>query len=244
MHILNNKKVLVFNNPKCGSTSLRKYIKPYSVNRACIPFWLPSCYHYECYNDYHLKQTERIRRLRAPEHKNQPNSFSTIHTHIKPLDVSRVIKDSAEESLVHKFNDYDKICFTRNPWSQVYSLWKMMRKKPGYIQSFEDFVCDLEGTRERMYHPVIRYVIEGTKSFISDTEGNIIVDHIFKIENNTEFTDYMLEKYDIPRRSFGHENSIINGFHPYTEQYNSNTIKIIESRYQWEIDYFGYKFGE
>jgi len=245
MNILKNHKVLLFNNPKCGSTSLRQYVQPYSVNLNCIPFWSPDCYHYEYYNDYQMKRLNNLRRTQAYKLKKTDNSFSTIHTHITPLDVSRIIKDSSEESLVHEFNDYDKICFTRNPWARVYSLWKMLRSENNDLKkSFTDFVCDLEQHLALDFHPVIRYVIEGTKSFVSDTKGNITVDHIFKIENTVEFTDYMLEAHNIPSGNFRHLNSTTTNLPSYTSQYNSKTIKIIESRYQWEIDYFGYKFAE
>ena len=68
-------------------------------------------------------------------------------------------------------------------------------------KSFADFVFRLDEILHSESHPVTRYVIEGTKSFVSDTGGNIMVDKIFKLEDTAEFTDYMAEKYNIPRKT-------------------------------------------
>jgi hypothetical protein len=245
MIILKNKKVLLFNNPKCGSTSLREYMKPYSINLKCIPYWLPRCYYYEYYSDDQLKKVEYLRKKGVNDWKNTKDRFSVIHTHIKPFDALRIIMDSAEKSLMHGFDDYEKICFTRNPWDRVYSLWKMLKVQNRQdIKDFTNFVYTLDQLMESESHPVIRYVIDGTKNFISDLQGNIIVDRVFKIENTNEFTDYMAEKYSIPRENFPHSNSRVISSSSYVTEYNSKTVEIIESRYKWEIDNFGYEFGE
>lgn len=242
MIILKNEKVLLFNNPKCGSSSLRKYMKPYSINLKCVPYWWPRCYNYEYYNEDQLKKVKDRRKERGIHSGNNKYSgFPVIHTHIKPFDVLRVIMDSAEKSLMYGFDDYEKICFTRNPWARAYSLWKMVQ--PKLNTDFATFVHNLDQKLESISHPVVRYVIEGTKSFISDPEGNIIVDRIFKIEKTDEFTDHMAEKYNIPRENFPRTNARTN-FPSYVTAYNAETIRIIESRYQWEINQFGYKFGD
>ena len=245
MILLKNEKVLIFNNPKCGTTSVRDYIKPYSVDLKAIRFWSPRS-NYEYYNDLQLEVIKSKQKNGSVilDKENKPNYFSTIHGHITPLEVSTIIKSSLEEFLVYPFNDYDKICFTRNPWARVYSLWKMVGLHNLRFKNFTDFVDNLDKILHYNPYPVVRHVINGTKHFISDSQGNIIVDRIFKIENTIEFMDYMLGKYNIPHGKFSHKNSRISNFPTYTSQYNSNTIKIIESRYQWEIDYFGYKFGE
>jgi len=245
MIILKNKKVLLFNNPKCGSTSLREYIGPYSINLKYNPYWLPECYYYEYYNDFQLKQVKSIRENRPIHLNNEKESFSVIHSHIRPLDAFRIIMDSKENSLMHDFDDYEKICFTRNPWDRIYSLWKMLKVQNRQdIKDFTNFVYTLDRLIELESHPVIRYVIDGTKSFISDLQGNIIVDRVFKIEKTNEFTDYMAEKYGIPRENFPHSNSRVISSPSYFTEYNSKTVEIIESRYKWEIDNFGYEFGE
>lgn len=243
MIVLKNERVLLFNNPKCGSTSLREYMKPYSINIEDVPYWLPECYYYEYYNDFQLKKVHSLRKMQAINFSKRRKQFSVIHSHIRPLDAIRIIMDSAESSLAYNFNDYEKICFTRNPWARIYSLWKMLKVQK-ITKSFTDFVFRLDEILHSESHPVTRYVIEGTKSFVSDTGGNIMVDKIFKLEDTAEFTDYMAEKYNIPRKNFAHVNSRTTDFPSYESQYNSKTIKIIESRYQWEIDHFKYKFGE
>lgn len=219
-------------------------MKPYSINLEYIPFWSPAS-NYEYYNNFQLEAIEVTRKQHAAtlsKIQDSTKHFSTLHAHISPLDASRIIQDVSEKSLACKFNEYYKICFTRNPWARIYSLWKMLKIQNRILKNFTDFVCSLDEFLLLEAHPVIRYTIQGTKSFVSDTRGNIMVDKIFKLEDTTEFTDYMAEKYNIPRKRYTHSNSRIANFSSYKSQYNLKTIKIIESRYQWEIENFGYKF--
>lgn len=238
MNINNEKKFLIFNNPKTGSGSLREYIKPFCLQYICSPFWSENCYTYRHITKFNLQ------RRKKEGHRWINNN--RIHAHITPLEVKQLIEDKSESLLTLKFDDYYKISFVRNPWARIYSLFKMLQqvtKLRFADMSFDDFVNSLDIILKQNSHPVLVHTILGSKQFASDSNGNILLNHIFKLEEcRYVFMPFMWNKFRIPIVEFPHRNKRTNSVDEYRLHYTDKTKNIIQKRYSWEINKFDYDF--
>ena len=78
--------------------------------------------------------------------------------------------------------------------------------------------------------------------FISDDDGNNMINYVGKIENMEENIGYVFSKIGLDTPDMKHKN--ITKHKPYIEYYNNKMKKLVAEKYAKDIERFGYKFGE
>lgn len=132
------------------------------------------------------------------------------------------------ESQDWEWNSYYKFSVVRNPWERRVSSWAYRLKKGQHnYTEFKDFV--------RHYPAAPQF------SWLSDQDGNFLMDYVFKLED-PDGMDKVFNKLKIPKVKLPHKNK--NGHKHYTEYYDDETRQIVAKKYAKDIEYFGYEFGE
>jgi len=137
--------------------------------------------------------------------------------------------------------DYFSFSFIRNPWDRMVSIysnpdnnlvWKARRMGIDLLDlSFEEFV--LEIGRINHVHLTEQY------KFICDEQYRLQVDFLGRFENLLEDYSIICEKVGL-NTQFTHANK--SEHLSYKNYYNANTKRIIEDRYEADIELFKYCF--
>jgi len=149
-----------------------------------------------------------------------------------------------------EFNAMFKFVIVRNPYDRLVSSWKFLF---GYRQtdvkrflmkhSFRYFVSNLNYLLENkdQAHRRIAMHIAPIWSDITDLDGNLLVDQIFKLENINSDIEIIYEKIgtNIPSLSKANVNRKDNAYRKY---YNKTTRKLMEKVYGDDIEKLGYSF--
>jgi len=182
---------------------------------------------------------------------NNPNLFNEMkegqYLTTKPSDskivmieTNRPYESEAIATFREKYPDFFssawKFTFVRNPWDKYVSAWI-------YLEStrdlpFEDVVRSPPRKEdcEEDYNHMTRPQLE----VIQDTEGNLLVDEIFKFEDMANAINIISKKTGVPispipkLRATEHDH--------YRKYYSTETREIIAVRYKKEIELFGYEF--
>ena len=164
-------------------------------------------------------------------------SKNPLYSHITPAKTLKIFKMNKKLNLTYKFKDYFKFCFVRNPWERVFSLYKMI--KPN--DDFTNFVNNLERMANNANKPWVKYGAYDLKRYISDSKGNILVDHVFKLEDiDTEFVDKM-SQFGIIIDKIAHKKHRTQKY-DYRGYYNNYTKNKVKKLYKYEIKTFNYTF--
>ena len=133
------------------------------------------------------------------------------------------------------FDQYFSFATIRNPWDRfLSSFFYECRSKTKDIANFREF-C------KKPYffnpdHQLPQY------KFIVNKSEKIIVNCIIRFENLENDFNKVCNIIGIPRKKLPHINKTK---HPhYTEYYDRETRDIIKKRYERDIDYFEYQFGQ
>lgn len=147
--------------------------------------------------------------------------------HIRPLHIKRLLGDE-------EWARYFTFSFVRNPWSRAVSLYFYHQKNPGRHplaqKSFEEWVCG-GGTGT---------VRKSMAEFVSDDNGQIIMDFIGRYENLHEDFRKICDRIGIERIELPHLNKSTNN--SYRDYYNERTRRIVQTWSKRDIDTFGYEF--
>ena len=102
--------------------------------------------------------------------------------------------------------------------------------------TFEEYVHAFnEGKRISWFNPDFL-------SWMTDDEGNVLMDFVGRFEKLQEDFDYVCDQIKIPKQELPHHVKTEDRLH-YTEYYNQETQQIIADNYANDIKYFNYEFG-
>lgn len=141
------------------------------------------------------------------------------------------------------FDEFFKFTFVRNPWDRIVSFYFYHKQRNfDYYDfnkiSFKKFTLNYLYTQPMQTPLNINQCID----WITDENGNILIDFIGKFENFQEDFNIICDKIGIPRQELPHKNK--SKHKHYTEYYDDETRSIVAEKYAKDIEYFGYEFGE
>ena len=129
-----------------------------------------------------------------------------------------------------EFRDYFKFSFVRNPFDIVLSFWEKSTKDRNY-GTLEEFLLSNEFPGER----ALRYI----QTEYLDVNN---LDYVGRYENLQQDWVYIAEKLDLPYElPLLNERQTKQHYH-YREYYTTLSRKIVEERYQKDLEVFEYEF--
>jgi hypothetical protein len=172
----------------------------------------------------------------------QDNPF---YSHITPFEVQQIFLKKGLD-----FNNYYKIVCTRNPFNRLVSLYEMIYKKwpikPPFFWWLKRTQTSGFGGNGKNHERWRRYGTYSLKNYISDSDGNILVDKIICLENfesdipqlfqdlNIDLkTDFSIVKKNVRKRK-----------KQVCDYYSEAAKQLVFKRYAWEIQTFNYTFPE
>jgi hypothetical protein len=222
VEVISHKHKFIFVHiPKCGGTSVElALLKNEGVNIGN-------------YSKRHLGElSEEYRQKYRLGYDYE--GISVQHRHIDQY------KDEKEKK-------YFTFSFVRNPWDKLVSEYFYIRKFLPYskcnetefnlkYKTFEEFVrkAGMVCAWPRHEDPQI--------NFILNYDRNKLVEFVGKCEDMKRDFDYVCDKIGIPPINLPHRNKTKHKH--YTEYYDDETRQIVAEKYDKDIEYFGYEFGE
>ena len=131
----------------------------------------------------------------------------------------------------------------RNPWDRLVSLYLKHVIKNTHIATFKEYIREIDSqhtNRESKLGWFGSYL--SNCGYLTDNNGNIIVDYVGKFENRDADLEYIGKKINCELRH-GHVNSTDarKGRH-YSEFYDDEMVEMVRSAYAEDIEMFGYEF--
>lgn len=198
--------------------------------------------------------SESVRKILNPHSDIQAVSFKTttsenpFYSHITPEETKKIF-----ESKGWKYDEYFKFTCIRNPFTRLYSLYKMRFKNMAPPKSFHEWVRTLDPDIKKRKG----WTSNGQLSFynfIHDSEGNMLVDEVIKLEQIDTDLPKVLAKLGIkvkkvPKENVSEYRKRLQRAHDkhrrkfyYRAHYTEQTRKMVRNKYRWEIVTYGYKF--
>ena len=174
-------------------------------------------------------------------------------SYLRPLHCTALyVKDNFFKDKENEWNRLYKITWVRNPWERAVSLWKFSRFDKVLSNAIEDYAfgdnfkfwlfnCN------RQFIPLMiedyPYNRNPLKSltYISDLDGNLLVDFIGRFEYINEDIDRLNKELN---KNFKLDiNKETNNFGKnYQKYYDDESREYIAEVCKWEIEKFNYKF--
>ncbi len=140
-----------------------------------------------------------------------------------------------------------KFAFVRNPWDRFVSAYEYLKRGgiPFYDRhktiaikkeypKFKDFLMAKRVWKQWIFfHPQLDFIT---------IDGSIKTNFVGRFENFQNDFNFICDQIDHPRVKLPHVNATKHSH--YTEYYDDQSIKIIESCFKEDIDTFKYRFGE
>lgn len=188
--------------------------------------------------------------LRHELNKPEYQSREVQDGHSLPIDMYSYFKE------LNKLDDYEKIfkfTFIRNPFDFMVSTYFYGKSYKNHFMHndiinrnmdiemfipyyFEHREKDMK-SKPRGSNKVVTF-----KDWLLDSEGNLLVDFIGKMENYDNDYKFICEKLGLPFNSVPLVNVNPNKEKDYRKYYNNKSIKMIENHFEWELNKFNYKF--
>lgn len=168
-----------------------------------------------------------------------------FYSHISPLEMKEIFIEQG-----HDFDNYYKVVCTRNPFNRLVSLYEMIFRrwpiKPPFDLWLKSTKTNGKGGGGKNHERWRRYGSYSLKNYISDKNGNILVDKIICLEKydleipklfdtlNIELpSDFKIVKKNVRARK-----------KKVSDYYSEKSKKLVFERYAWEIEKFNYEFPE
>lgn len=152
----------------------------------------------------------------------------------------------------YNFDDYFKFAIVRNPYDRMVSLFEhnvQHRDNVRWEGKFANFLEEIDN--DAHWNELMRFrygqaIYWPAKFYLTD-RGKPMFDEVIPFERmNSILPDFIRDKLGIripenTNRKYPHVNKI-EGRRPYREYYRDWDWKVIQKRYGWELDEFGYEF--
>lgn len=165
----------------------------------------------------------------------------------------------AEESMGLELKNYYKIGFVRNPFDRLVSWYSMIIKNgkklsesekkssPNYNKiwqhvlcnsnSFDEFVLNCSNAQDRSgWRPFLYNQVD----YLKDCNGVVAADFIGRFESINEDTRLLFSTLKVANHSIPHINK--SEHNNYRKYYTSQTRKIVEQRFEHDLNFFSYDF--
>jgi hypothetical protein len=138
------------------------------------------------------------------------------------------------------FNEYFKFSFVRNPWDKAVSQFSYMKKR----EDLREYIGMDENDTFKKYLELIcvKPHVQWSPQFkfITDSSGQAMVDFVGKFENFEQDALDVMRKLGLSVQKIPHTNK--SEHRPYSEYYDSESIEMVRSIYQVDIEMFNYSF--
>lgn len=216
MRLSHKYKFIFFCNPKTGSESVRKILNPYS----------------DMAGTAYLERT----------------ASNPFYSHITPIETKIIFEKAGWD-----FGSYHKFVCVRNPWARLVSLYEMilrLEKSPDKFPDFTDWIYtikpDSTGGGGEDWQRWRKYGAYSLDNFCKDDSGELLVNKIIRLEDmNRDLIPYLttLNLPNIGDFIVPHINVSKVRDH-YTQYYNKETELHVGELYRFDVNEFGYKFGD
>lgn len=151
------------------------------------------------------------------------------------LGQQKLSKHNSIHDYMKYINSYYIVGCVRNPYERMVSWWHWFKKPPYKIDnlSFYDFITN-KGNK-------FKFVDINQYDFLS-INGKCFADDWIRFESLNSDFNRICTKTGMNIQSLPHRNKTKHNH--YTEYYDEKTKEIVTNKYQKDIDYFGYKFGD
>lgn len=258
-----NKNFIFLDMPKTSSMTMNVILSQYSDDKdiiTCIDYLSeqkmfrlfkkkPQNYNYDYFkilnliysSQYlihnfknYLKKFDIIRKVFNPKIEFDKKYYKGIHFKYYEKFYYGQHCELVKHKLGKRFDTMKKICFVRNPYSQLFGLYKMNTKMR---INFDDY----------LYYKVIKKKTFETKRKLIEIDNKIVIDHIIRYENALEdlsklenifnidivkyYKDLRLNNLDQLRSSLD-----------YREFYSKKSQQLVKQHAGFFLDNFDYKF--
>ncbi|WP_411893953.1 sulfotransferase family 2 domain-containing protein [Winogradskyella sp. A2] len=168
-----------------------------------------------------------------------------FYSHISPLEVKEKFGEMG-----YNFDAYFKIVCVRNPFNRLVSLYEMIFRKwpikPPFGLWLKSTKTMGKGGGGKNYDRWRMYGTYSLKNYISDAQGNILVDKIICLEHFNEEIPKLFKTLDIdlPPEFKVIKKNIRKRKKNVPDYYSEKSKELVFKRYKWEIEKFNYKFPE
>jgi len=178
-------------------------------------------------------------------HFTEISESTPFYSHMRPCEVKNVFFKKG-----WNFDVYMRVATVRNPWARLASLYKMMCRNWGdrWQGTFAEWVYGLDPTGRSTNHMPEKWYAHGLMSmtnFLSDKNGELMVDRIFRIEDQTtDFHTLLITRAGAPlnEQRLMHTNQAEQSYEWQT-MYSKETQAHVAELYADDIARFGYTFG-
>jgi len=130
---------------------------------------------------------------------------------------------------------YFKFGVVRNTWDRVVSFYYHCVTHRDLQGSFENFVLNYSELHLPFFNMRSKFTIR----------GQYMMDFVVRFENYHEDFSFIMDRLGIKNFDIPHENhATVRKNADYRSMYSQRTIDKVSELFQWEINQFGYKFGD
>lgn len=145
-----------------------------------------------------------------------------------------------------QWDTYFKFTFVRNPWDRAYSDYLFIKKFANIEGSFKEYI-ERKGNFRKIFtdKSSINYLGDHLipQSDFFEKEGKHSLNFIGRFENFTNDINFVLNSLSIKEDFNLHENSS-NRKKNYSLFYTNSNKRLVERKYQTDIDSFNYSFDD
>lgn len=129
-----------------------------------------------------------------------------------------------------KYPNFTKFAFVRNPFDRIVSYYNFLTKQSvSFIHFLKNFTNNV--THEFKMKP-----------YLTDDEGNVIVDFIGRFENLQNDYNTICNKLRISRNDLTWDNKSRYNSDLYKRYYNEESFELVNSIFKEDIEFLGYQF--